>query len=319
MDWLPAWLERWEATLNPRHPERARPPARVLGYGEISTVLVIDHPDLVHFAIKRMPMFQDEEEVTVYLTLHETYLQHLTRIGISVPETKLIPVPRQPGGWAIYILQRRLPEPCLAHRLLRRLALHDALRLTRAILDATRRVFHYNATNEAGVALGFDAQIANWAVINLPEGDEHLPTEIQLVYFDTSTPLLRRDGKEQLNPDLFLRSAPSFLVWIMRWMFLEDVLNRYYDLRQVVLDVIANFYKEKRGEWIPALVKAVNRWREAWPELTGPMYTVEEVRRYYRQDAFIWEFYLKARKLDRWLHGVMGRDYPYILPEKIER
>ncbi len=319
MEQLAAWLEAWEAALDPRYPERARPPAKVLGYGEISTVMVIDHPDLVHFAVKRMPMFRSEAEVRAYAALHETYLTHLARAGIQVPETHLVPVPRGERGWAVYILQRRVPTQSLAHRLIHHLSLEEGLRLARAVLDATRRVFAYNAQNPEGVAVGFDAQIANWAVGNVSANTGGLPSSPALLYLDTSTPLLRRQGREQLNPELFLRSAPSFLVWIMRLLFLEEVINRYYDLRQVVLDVIANLYKEKRGEWVPALVDAVNRWREAWPEFKGAAFTVQEVRRYYRQDAFIWRFYLAARKLDRWLHHLVGKEYPYMLPAKIER
>ncbi len=319
MEWLRRQLAAWEATLDPRYPERARPPARVLGYGEISTVLVIDHPNLKHFAIKRMPMFENEEEVARYATLHEAYLAHLHRAGVRVPETRLLAVPRPRGGLAVYLLQERLPGHTMAHRLLHRLPLEDGLRLVRHVLEATHRVFRYNATNAEGVALGFDAQIANWAVRNMPADADRLPEAPDLVYFDTTTPLLRRHGEEQLNPDLFLRCAPSFLVFIMRLFFLQDVMDRYYDFRRVVLDLIANFYKEKRADWIPALVDAVNTWRADWPELTGPDYTLDEVRGYYREDAFIWRFYLAARKLDRWLHHLIGREYPYILPEKIER
>ncbi len=56
-------VARFEAGINPFDPERSRIPARVLGYGEISTVLTINegNPNLVY---KRMPMFQSEENQT---------------------------------------------------------------------------------------------------------------------------------------------------------------------------------------------------------------------------------------------------------------
>ncbi len=311
-------LTAWETTLNPRHPEQATPPARVLGYGEISTVLSIDHPALRDFAVKRMPMFQHWDEVNDYLALHEEYVKILRDIGIHVPETHLVTVERPRGGYAVYILQRRLPVPSIGNNLIRHLSQGEAFRLVRKVLAETRKVYHFNATHRGITEIGFDAQISNWAVLNAPEGAP-LPDEIQLVYFDTSTPLLRRNGKERLNPDLFLRSAPSFMVWIIKLLFLEDVMTRYYDFRQVVLDLMANFYKEKRAEWIPALVAAVNEWRNDWPELTGAPYTEREVRDYYREDAFIWRLYLAARKIDRRLREWMGREYPYILPDHIER
>ena len=143
---------------------------------------------------------------------------------------------------------------------------------------------------------------------------------IELVYFDTSSPLLRKDGVEQINPELFLRSAPSFLVWILRLLFLQDVLTRYYDVRKVAVDLIANFYKEQRPELVPGLVAAANRFFAAgpWAGSIQPL-TVKDIQDYYREDAMIWRLYLGARKVDRWLHRVMGKDYPYLLPEKIKR
>lgn len=319
MQWLREWLRQWEGTLDPRRPERARPPARVVGYGEISTVLVIDHPNLMPYVVKRLPMFRDADEVASYAALHEAYLSHLAKAGIRVPETFLVDVPRPQGGIAVYMFQKRLPTHAVANRLLHTLPREEAFRLLRHILEATRRVYQYNASNPEHVALGFDAQVANWAVPDVGSDASSLPEQVSLFYFDTTTPLMRVNGQERLNPDLFLRSAPSFLVWIMKRLFLEEVMSRYYDMRQVVLDVIANLYKEKCAAWVPDLVRLVNAWRKEWPELRGPDYTVEEVSAYYRRDAFIWSLYLTARKIDRKLHELLGRDYPYILPEKIER
>ena len=43
------------------------------------------------------------------------------------------------------------------------------------------------------------------------------------------------------------------------------------------------------------------------------------MRAYYREDAWIWRLYLAFKKVDRALHRLLGKDYPYILPEKIAR
>jgi hypothetical protein len=40
---------------------------------------------------------------------------------------------------------------------------------------------------------------------------------------------------------------------------------------------------------------------------------------YYREDARIWRLYLAFKKVDRFLHRLLGKDYPYILPDKIKR
>jgi len=142
-----------------------------------------------------------------------------------------------------------------------------------------------------------------------------------LTYLDTSTPLFRIDGEEQMDPELFLRSAPSFLVWILRLLFMQDVVDRYYDLRQVVVDLVANFYKEQRPELIPDLVDVANSFfaGEAADLDLAPI-SEKEVRAYYREDALIWTLYLSMRRLDRWLHTtLLRREYPYILPGKTKR
>jgi hypothetical protein len=126
---------------------------------------------------------------------------------------------------------------------------------------------------------------------------------------------------EQLNPELFLRSAPSFLAWLLRALFLSDVVNRYYDFRRVVIDLVANFHKEQRPDLVPDVIAAVNGFfaQETSDWSVQPI-TEQEVRSYYREDAFIWRFYLAARKVDRFLRTrLLGREYPYILPGKIQR
>lgn len=131
---------------------------------------------------------------------------------------------------------------------------------------------------------------------------------------------MQKNGVEQLDPELFLRNAPSFMVWIIRLLFLEDVMTRYYDFRQVAVDLIANFYKEQRPDLIPDLVDTVNGFFSAEIGEGGfePI-TEKEVRAYYREDAWIWRIYLAFKKVDRSLHRLLGKDYPYVLPEKIKR
>jgi hypothetical protein len=132
--------------------------------------------------------------------------------------------------------------------------------------------------------------------------------------------LVRKGGQEQLDAELFLRSAPFFLVWLLRLLYLNEVLTRYYDLRRVALDLVANFYKEQRADLIPALIDLVNESFAA--ETQGGTFkplTTQEVAAYYKQDAQLWSVYLAARRVDRFLHRLFGKEYPYILPEKIVR
>jgi hypothetical protein len=315
-------LQRFEAGLDPRHPERGAVPARVLGYGEISTVLEIGTGAERQAACKRMPMFRSETEAETYQTLYTAYCHTLQeRIGISLVPGELARL-ADPGAGPIvvYILQPKLDPACIGNSLIRELPPAEVRRLVRAILGELRLVFTFNRDHRNDIELGFDGQISNWAVTDLRQGSGSLPDEIRLSYFDTGTPLMRRGGREQLDPELFLRSAPSFLVWVIRRLFLKDVMERYYDLRRVVVDLVANFYKEGQPHLIPGLVETVNDFFA--PDIASGDFeplTEKQVRDYYRADAQIWRIYLAARRIDRSLHRLMRRPYPYVLPGKTRR
>jgi len=101
---------------------------------------------------------------------------------------------------------------------------------------------------------------------------------------------------------------------VLRRFFLQDVLDRYYDFRRVVIDLIANLYKEGRPDLIPPWIEGANRFFAEQSLAIEPLQR-REIDTYYREDAFIWRFYLAARRLDRRLHRWRGRIYPYLLPE----
>ena len=313
------FLERFEAGLDPLNPEHSRIPAQVLGYGEMSTVMTISgsNPNLVY---KRMPMFQNEEELTPYLTLYDIYQEHLTDAGINVVSAAITYVIPEDGNVVAYIIQERLNSQALANTAIHVLPAEEVVRIFETILEEIGRVFAYNEAHAGEIELGFDAQISNWAIGGYGAGNNRLPDPVELVYIDTSSPLLRLKGEEQLDPELFLRSAPSFLRWVIRLLFLDDVMNRYYDRRQVIIDVLANLHKEKREDVIPDLIETANAFLEetSGGDAIQPI-TQEEIASYYQEDARIWTVYLTSRRTDRWLHRALGKPYPYVLPGDIER
>lgn len=315
-------LKQFEKGLDPRFPERSAIPARVLGYGEISTVLELGTGSERDLAYKRLPMFRTEEEARNYQALYQEYVEVLgDGVGLRlVPSDTVRFMDEERDRVVVYIVQQKQPAEAIGHNAIHRLSPDDVRKLVLAVLRETKKVFDFNRQHSGQLEVGFDGQISNWAIIGFDPEIPALGEEIELVYFDTSTPLMQKNGVEQLNPELFLRSAPSFLVWIIRLLFLEDVMTRYYDFRQVLVDLIANFYKEQRPELIPDLVNTINGFfsAEIGEDEFEPI-TVKEVQAYYREDAWIWRIYLAFRKLDRSLHRLLGRDYPYVLPEKIKR
>lgn len=317
-----ALLQQFEMELRPRHPENGSIPAKVIGFGEISTVLEIGRGDRSKLAYKRIPLFRTETEAERYEALYHDYMQILCdHAGIQVVPSDITRlIDKSHDLVVVYIVQEKFPKESIGNEAIHHLPAEEIKRLVLAILAELSKVFNFNQKNKGKLELGIDGQISNWAILNFHPERAKLDETIRLVYIDTSTPLLCKNGVEQLDPELFLRSAPSFLVWILRWLFLQDVMIRYYDFRKVSLDLIANFYKEQKPELIPGLVDTVNEFFSSHIQVGEfkPL-SVQEVKAYYQEDAWIWRLYLAFRKIDRSLHSWFGKHYPYILPDNIKR
>jgi hypothetical protein len=314
-------LRDFEKGLDPRHPERSAIPASILGYGEISTVFEIGDDRQRGLAYKRLPVFRNGGEVRSYLAAYEEYHRLLSsEIGLRLPGYghAVLDMPGRPP--VVYLAQRRLDPRTIGNRVIHRVGADDAVRLVRQVLRELAGAWRFNRRQDR-YQVGIDGQVSNWSVRGLDPASPRLPREIELLYLDTSTPLYREGGELRLDPELFLRSAPSFLVWLLRLLFLEDVVNRYFDLHLVAVDLVANFHKEQMPELIPALIEEANDFfsGEASDLEVEPL-TAREVRSYYREDALIWRLYLAMRRTDRFLRTrLLRRGYPYILPGKIER
>lgn len=316
-----AALQDFENGLDLFVPENSAMPCQVLGYGEISTVFKILDPRLASLAYKRMSIFETNQEVDSYLAAFLEYHRILgDEIGIKIPENGYAVLESPSGRPIFYIIQEELPVELIGNNSLHWLSRDDLLALFERILQELKKVWRFNAS-QAGLDVGIDGQVSNWVLSGVVPGAAGLPEDMPLLYVDTSTPLLRLGGTEQMEPELFLRPAPSFLAWILRLLFLEEVVDRYYDFRKVVIDLLANCYKEGKPELIPVLIPVVNRFfdTEAGAFNLEPIQE-KEVRDYYKEDALIWTLYLAMRRFDRFLHRrILGRTYPYLLPGRIRR
>lgn len=315
-----ALLRAFEAGLDPAHPERSRIPARVLGYGEISTVFAIDAEGLRGLAFKRLPIFYTYEEMLAYRGIYEEYNRLLQEAGIQVVPHGYAAFLATSGRPVFYIIQEQQPAGSVGHKVVQVIPPGEAPRLFEQVLRELRRVWLYNRSQQR-IEITLDEQVSNWAVIGFDADRPVLPSELSMLYMDTSTPLFRVGGIEQLDPEMFLRSAPSFLRWVLRLLFVKDVVNRYYDFHLAVVDMIANCYKDQRPDLVAPLVQMANRFIAGeGADLNVEPVTEKEVAGYYREDRLIWSLYLSMRRLDRFLHRVvLRREYPYILPGKIKR
>ncbi len=294
------WLRRFERGLRPHAPEKSAIPGKILGYGEISAVLQIGDDQTTVY--KRLPLFRDEAAARRYQSRYAEYCAHLQRAGLRLPADGSAVVSNPHGTVVLYIAQQRLPREHLAHVQLARLTASETGVLFEAIVRNIEKIWQFNREHTPVLHLSLDGQLSNWA-----------RAENELCYLDTGTPMFRKNGVEQLDPELFLRSVPPLLRGLIRTLFLEEVMNRYYDPRQVYCDLAGNLIKEGRADLIPPLLEIVN------PRLPDAPLSEKEVQRYYREDRIIWETFLRLRRLDRWLHRRLGRRYEFVLPGKIRR
>jgi len=170
----------------------------VIGYGEISTVLEIDTGRKSELAYKRVPLFRTELEVEHYEAIYKDYIQTMSdRIGIQVVSSDITRIiDGDHNRVVIYIVQEKLPKESLGHKAIHLLPEHEINKLVLAILTELSKLFDFNPQNKGDLELGIDGQISNWAIVNFNPETGRLDEKISLVYIDTSTPLMCRDGKE---------------------------------------------------------------------------------------------------------------------------
>ncbi|MBK8702276.1 MAG: C69 family dipeptidase [Saprospiraceae bacterium] len=160
----------------------------------------------------------------------------------------------------MYIGQERFSDANLCHRRIHVQSEEENLDMLERIIYALHDLQVFNEKNKPGLEAAIDGQLSNWMWRETKGGH-------RLVYIDTSTPLFKRAGKETLNPDLLLKSAPGPLRAIIKLFFLDDVMNRYYRHRDVYIDLVANLYKEQRPDLIPVFLKK----RSHYPQSHTPV------------------------------------------------
>jgi len=266
----------------------------VLGYGEISCVLAWRHGEDA-FAAKRLPLFDTTARLEAYRGAFDCYLRTLSEAGIHVVSSRLESTPAVDGSIAAWCLQPLLDPRTLAPNWLRQENAENTRWLFERITD--------HVVSAVSPHLGLDGQLSNWAVV-----------ERNVLYFDVTTPMMRDDrGHEALDTDLFLASLPWALRGLVRRFLLHSILDKYYRPREVLLDLLGNLIKEGVSNRLPLGLGVVNAAVE-------PAIDEAEVRRYYREDARMWALLQRLRRVDRaWQRRVRRRQYPFLLPGRVER
>jgi hypothetical protein len=255
-----------------------------------------------------MPLFRNIASAERYAGQFLEYCNLLAESGLKLPEsgTVIVALPGRPV--VLYIAQKILPPERFAHKLIHVLNPDETGKMMEKILSGIELVWRYNEEKKPLFEFALDGQLSNWVV----------PGNVQeeLYFVDTSTPLYRKNGVEQLDPELLLQSAPGFLRWVLRLFFLKDVMNRYYDKRQVCIDLAANLFKEQKPELLPMTVEIMNR---IFFGKEKPL-SAAEIEKYYRTDRMIWSLFLAFRRIDMFIKTkILMKRYEFILPGKIKR
>ena len=299
-------LYEFEKGLNPQKPADSKIPARIVGYGEISAIFEIE-ADNIH-VYKRLPLFDSLSAAEHYRQMYLEYCRLLVKAGLFLPthDTRIVAVLGRPA--ALYIAQKKLPDANFGHKLIHHLNDGSSLDLIEDAIREIAKIWNFNSANKPDIELAIDGQLSNW--VRDSENNQ------RLCYIDTSTPLFCKQGVEQQNPELLIKSAPGFLRWIIRLFFLQDVMTRCYIPRLVFMDLIANLHKEQKPELIEPAIECVNAHL---PHDQAPL-TKTEVDKYYREDKLIWMVFLGLRRLDRFVTTrLVWKRYEFILPGKIKR
>lgn len=299
-------LEAFEEGLNPAEFTNQKD-AEIIGYGEISSIFSLQK--IPGYAFKRLPLFPNQLDADEYVKIYGNYCNLLCNAGLNIPESQTHIIVKSGLPTVLYICQKKLPASMFAHKLIHTLGQDQIHGLLLRVVQETEKVWAYSALKSPQMQFALDAQLSNWVL----EGDVKTGT---LFYIDTSTPLYRFNGNEQLNPELFLKSAMPGLRWIIRQFFLDDVINRYYDFSSVMTDLTANLYKEKRRDLIPQMIQIINE--SQWVN-SNPL-TEKDIESYYKEDKRIWQIVQVSRRIHRWLTTKIFRNrYEFTLPDKIDR
>jgi len=301
-------LREFEEGLNTKYPEKSKIPAKIIGLGEICGTFLIDHEKLKPFAFKRLPIFSSNEEVEEYEKILKEYIEILRNdVGIRVIDTDGIKINTSDGRIVYYVIQKAYPQSKIGNLYIKTISKEKVIALLNSVFSELKKVKEFNEKSK-NVKVGFDGQISNW-VVETDESSEG----INLLYLDVSTPLYRKNGREMLKADLFLKSVPPIINRIVKSMFLQEILDRYYDFRLILIDLIGNFFKEGISELIPEAIDIANNFLER-------KITFEDVKSYYRRDAFIWSLFQFLRRTHRFLKtNLLRKRYEFILPGKIKR
>jgi hypothetical protein len=296
----------------------------VLGWGEISQVAEVRggpitpwrHPGTglpMRVVYKKMPPFLDRTAAEAYVQHYLAYNRVLRdEVGIQVPHFDARITEPEPGRVVIFVVQERVDPASVCHELLPSLSVTAAERLFALILNEYAKLFGFNQKYAAeGYQLGLDGQIPNWSIWGYQGDPNALTGEERLLYLDTNVPMIRIHGRDVVSTDMYFQALPGAARWLIKRLDLDQtVMDRYFQIRTIILDFLGNMIVRHREDLVPCLIEMSNE-ALAGPFSTGGFapFTLHEVQGYYRGDVATWRLWRSLKLLGAISDGLTGGDW----------
>lgn len=283
----PAELDALDRSVRRMLATGRREGVEIIGAGELTCVV-----DWKGFACKRLPPFDAPGRLDAYARLLDQYVGELRRAGIAVVETAAQSVEAE-GAHVAYIVQRRVPAGTLLPTVLRPLPAEEAAGFLLPILD------HVDACVAAGI--GIDAQLSNWSV-----------RDGRPLLLDVTTPMLRdAQGRDLLDTEVFVVMLPVLLRGIVRRFLVGDILEKNFDHRRILLDLVGNLPNYGLGHLTDASLPLVNA------RLEKPL-TLADVLRYRREEWWTWRLIRRSLEAEQfWRRRILRRQNLNLLPSQL--
>jgi hypothetical protein len=295
-------------------------PLKILGFGEITLVFEIIN-DEQNYAYKRLPIFETHEQANKHKHIFLEYNRLLNEeIDIKTPPLEVLWFENDEGKIIFYAVQEKILPASVGNKVIHQVGEKDIEVLILKALREMKKVWSFNRENKT-FDVGLDGQISNFAVINYNPNKPKVDKNSELIYIDTVPPFYRKYGAEAMEIALLTKSMPKFIRGLLKAIFLQDLIDRYYDWRLVSVDLIANFFKEQKPELIPQIINVINNFfEEEANDFNINPFSFEEIHKYYKSDMLIWVLYQRMRLFDRFIKTkLLKKKYDYYLPGKIER
>lgn len=281
-----------------------------------SPIVIWRHPETgepMPVIYKKMPTFRYRSDAENYVQYYREYNTILhNEIGISVPHFDARIVETEPGQILIFVIQERVASESVCHTILQDISPQAAERLYALILHEYKKLHRFNQDRAAdGYQLGLDGQIPNWAIADYG-GDPHALTgKEQLLYLDTNVPMIRIHGQDVVSTDMYFQALPGIArKFIKQFNLDQEVMDRYFQLRIIILDFLANVILHHRANLVPRFLEMSNKaLNDSFAEEDLAPITLKEIQSYHRLDVALWRLWRSLKLLGAISDGVSGGDW----------